>query len=201
MRGHNVWNAQWAETDPKIYRNDSRRVHIFISKQGHPEYLWHPTRVWEYVRNCCLITGINSIACDFFKRAWDFNQARRYRAARALKHPWITRKEGDAIPKSFHEELIRKLELMDIFRKAQRYFSNNILVQPIKFDVKTQKSRTSSDWDILDQVGDSKSLFIIIESAQFMKVKSLELINHSPRSFMILYFAQVLESRLLCKRI
>jgi hypothetical protein len=52
-----------------------------------------------------------------------------------LKHPWITRKEGDAIPKSFHEELIRKLELMDIFRKAQRYFSNNILVQPIKFDV------------------------------------------------------------------
>lgn len=39
---------------------------------------------------------------------------------RALKHPWITRKEGAKIPKSFHEEFIRKFELLNLLKTAQK---------------------------------------------------------------------------------
>lgn len=60
------------------------------------------------------------LAGDFFKRVWAFNPAGRYRAIRALKHPWITRNKGDTIPKSFHEELNRKFELMELFKNSQR---------------------------------------------------------------------------------
>ncbi|CAI2380462.1 unnamed protein product [Moneuplotes crassus] len=69
-----------------------------------------------------------TIACDFFKRACNFHQGKRYRAIRALKHPWITRNKNDKIPKSFYEEMIRDYELEELFKTTQNVlFSVSVL--------------------------------------------------------------------------
>ncbi|CAI2373044.1 unnamed protein product [Moneuplotes crassus] len=76
-----------------------------------------------------------TIACDFFKRTCSFHQGKRYKAIRALKHPWITRNKNDKIPKSFYEEMIRDYELEELFKNTQRLlFTLSIMDRKKKSD-------------------------------------------------------------------
>ena len=62
---------------------------------------------------------MSNLAKDFFNRVCHLKPNHRYNASTALKHPWITRKEGK-IPLNFIDEMDLNLRLCETLRETQR---------------------------------------------------------------------------------
>ena len=109
----------WA-TGMIMYELLTKGGHPFIGDDIHKferikieEYRQLLSSKWNKFKASKSIKHISKLAKHLLNNLLDFRPNHRYNAYRALKHPWITRDQNDAIPLNVYQELQLKASLED----------------------------------------------------------------------------------------
>ena len=150
--------------------------------------------------------GISFMAKNLIMKLLEINPSWRYSSNKAIRHPWITRKKNDEIPKTFNEilsfrnsiKIIKDISLISIFlnfcKKNENFFNinnnninsindinNDIINNSINNDLNEEKENENIEFFKIDDNYINKcNYYSIIKKEKLKKEKEfgLEIIDN-----------------------
>ena len=131
---------------PFYFKGDERKNYIEKIKKGK----------FKFEKN------ISYLAKNLIGKLLEINPSWRYSSDKAIRHPWITRKKNDEIPKTFNEILsirnatknIKDIYLISLFlnfcQKNKKILNNNSLSDNEKYNILNEDNENENKIFIID---------------------------------------------------